>query len=133
MKKILLSLSLALVLLTTACSDTTSFLYGDVIDKNTGAYVEGCQVTLLAADGTVLAVQKTGANGRCGFEVETGEYTVGFAKSGYAPIQEDGIVVEYDDTQVKFLVKLGENSSEIESEWTENSGTTNGKLFKCLK
>jgi hypothetical protein len=124
MKKILLSLSLALVLLTTACSDTTSFLYGDVIDKNTGAYVEGCQVTLLAADGTVLAVQQTGANGRWGFEVETGEYTVGFAKNGYAPIQEEGVVVEYDDTQVKFLVKLGENSSEIEIDWTENSGTT---------
>ena len=123
MKKILFSLSLALVLLTTACSDTTNFLYGDVIDKNTEAYIEGCQVTLQAADGTVLAVQQTGANGRWGFEVETGEYTVGFAKNGYAPIQEEGVVVEYDDTQVKFLVKLGENSSEIEIGWIENSGT----------
>ena len=123
MKNILFILSFVAVLLTTSCSENKSFIYGDVIDKHTNEVVEGCQVKLLAGDGTVISTQQTTKDGRWGFEVEAGKYSVAFSKSGYSPIQGDDIIVEHEDTQVKLVILLGEDYSEIKVDWKENSGT----------
>ena len=117
-------LALIAILLTTACTDTTNFIYGDVVDKHSGEAIEGCQVMLMASNGTLLSAQKTGADGRWGFEMEIGEYSVAFAKSGYADVQEDYISIEFEKTQVKLITKLGEGSSEIEIGWTENGSAS---------
>ena len=117
-------LALIVIMLTTACTDTTNFIYGDVVDRHSGEAIEGCQVMLMASNGTLLSVQKTGADGRWGFEVEIGEYSVAFAMSGYADVQEDYICVEFENTQVKLITRLGQGSSETEITWTENGSTS---------
>ena len=111
---------MAALMLMTACTDNTNFLYGDVIDKYNNKPVEGCVVTLESENGVVMETQTTGADGRWGFEVEVGTYTVAFNKNGYAPIEEEDICIEYNKTKVKLTTILGESSSEVDSEWFED-------------
>ena len=122
-KKIFYLLASAMVLLLNAsCSDKTNFLYGDVMDKVTEEFIADCQVCLKDAQGKTLAVQNTGADGRWGFEVEVGVYTLTFAKDGYNSLEEDEVVVEEDKTLVRCLVRLSrEGESEIELEWIEGA------------
>ena len=120
MKKLFYLLPLIAVLFITGCTeDKTNFLYGDVVDKETETPLEGCQVTLYDAQGKLLAVQQTGADGRWGFEVELGTYSLAFMKEGYEPLEESDIEIEYDHTLVKAITYLGTTDSEIKIEWTE--------------
>ena len=119
MKNILIGLSLAALMLMTACTDNTNFIYGDVIDKHENKPVEGCIVTLESGDGVIMETQTTGADGRWGFEVEEGTYAVAFKKAGYAPVKEEDIFIEYSKTKVKLIANLGESSSDVDAEWFE--------------
>ena len=123
MKKLYHLSLLTLLLCMSACADKTNFLYGDVVDRLTEAAIADCQVTLQDASGKLIAVQTTGADGRWGFEVETGDYALTFAKEGYATATEESIVVEYDKTRVKVVVRMGEYDSAIDIEWSEESAS----------
>ena len=119
-KKLFYLLSLISVLFMTSCiEDRTNFIYGDVVDKATEAPLEGCQVLLRDAQGKLLSVQQTGADGRWGFEVELGTYSLAFMKEGYEPLEESDIEIEYDHTLVQAIAYLGTTDSEIKIEWTE--------------
>ena len=123
MKKLYHLSLLTLLLCMSACADKTNFLYGDIVDRLTEAAIADCQVTLQDASGKLIAVQTTGADGRWGFEVETGDYALTFAKEGYATATEESIVVEYDKTRVKLVVRMGEYDSEIDIEWSEETAS----------
>ena len=119
-KKLFYLLSLISVLFMTGCTeDKTNFLYGDVVDKATETPLEGCQVLLRDAQGVLQAVQHTGADGRWGFEVDRGSYTLAFMKEGYESLEESDIEIEYDHTLIKATVYLSTTDSEIKIEWNE--------------
>ena len=121
-KRIFYLLSLTIALLISACSeDTTSFVYGDVIDGYTGELIEGCQITLQDAQGQSVSTWTTGEDGRWGFEVEVGEYILVFTKDDYQTVREEDVVVLYENTRIKIIARLGEDFSEtdFEKEWTE--------------
>ena len=132
MKKLFYLLPLIAVLFITGCTeDKVNFIYGDIVDKATETPLEGCQVTLYDAQGKLLAVQQTGADGRWGFEVELGTYSLAFMKEGYQMTEEYDVVIEFDNTLAKAVVFLGRDYSEVMIEYIyeENEESEESFIF----